>query len=139
MTDHGAGHGDVKKDNHVFVDVIYNMLTSCVRASVRPLTPRHPHMSIHGMYIVAAGRLKVLPGKKSWRMDNYLWLAIKDKLLPENFRECHTNFPRYFNMVLGMHVILPNSVQIFVADEPKIMGVIKSFSNCHKVDMLDHN
>jgi hypothetical protein len=72
-------------------------------------------------------------------MYNYMWLAIKDKLLPKICRECHINFPRYFNMVLGMHVILPNSVQIFVYDEPKTMGVIESFSNCDKVDMLDHN
>jgi hypothetical protein len=72
-------------------------------------------------------------------MFNYVWLAIKDKLVPKNLRECHINFSRCINMVLGMHVILPNSVQIFVADEPKNTGVVESFSNCHKVDMRDHN
>ena len=59
-------------------------------------------------------------------MDIYVWLAIKDKLLPKNFRECHINFSWYFNMVLGMHVILTSSVKIFVAGEPKNMRVIYS-------------
>jgi hypothetical protein len=72
-------------------------------------------------------------------MGNYVWLAIKIKLHPGNLIECHINFSRYLNMVLGMHVILPNSVEIFVGDEPKNMRVIESFSNCHKVDMFDHN
>jgi hypothetical protein len=72
-------------------------------------------------------------------MDIYVWLAIKDKLLPKIFRECHINFSRYFNLVLGMHVILTSFVQIFVADEPKNTRVIASFSSCHKVDMVDHN
>jgi hypothetical protein len=72
-------------------------------------------------------------------MDNYGWVAKKDKLLPKIFRECHINSSQYFNMVLGMHVILMSSAQIFVADEPKNTGVIAPFSSCHKVDMFDHN
>jgi hypothetical protein len=60
-------------------------------------------------------------------MDIYVWLAIKDKLLPKNFRECHINFSWYFNMVLGMHVILTSSIQIFIADEPKNTRVRHSF------------
>ena len=62
-------------------------------------------------------------------------LAIKNKIVLKIFGEGHINFSLCTNMVLGMHVILPNSVQIFLADEPKNTGVIESFSNWHKVDI----
>ena len=44
------------------------MLTFYGRASGSIRMPRHNLC----MYIVAAGRLKVLPGKKCWRMGNYV-------------------------------------------------------------------
>jgi hypothetical protein len=91
------------------------------------------------MYIVAAGRLKVLPMKKRLENGHLRVVGYKRQTSSQIFRECHINFSRYFNLVLGMHVILTSFVQIFVADEPKNTRVIASFSSCHKVDMVDHN
>ena len=124
MTHHGARHGNVRNDNYVFLDVISSMVTSCIRASVRPLVPRHPHMSTHGIYIVTAGRLKVLPGGKKLENGHLRLVGYKRYTSSRNYRECHINVSWYLNMALGMHVILPISVQIFVGDEPKNTRVI---------------
>ena len=135
MTRRGARHGDVRNDTYVFLDVISNMMTSCVRASARAQLPRHPPTSSHGMYIVTAGRLKLLPGGKMFENGHLCVVGYKKHTSSRNFRECHIDLPGYLDMVLGMHVILPISVQIFVGDEPKNTRVIQSFSNCHEVDM----
>ena len=61
MSDHYARYGDVGKEPHVFGDVIYNRLTFYGKASGSTRTLRH----ILCMYIVAAGRLKVMPERKN--------------------------------------------------------------------------
>ena len=77
------------------------------------------------MYIVTAGRLKVLPGGKivgEWAPIRVV--GYKSHTSSRNFAEWHINVSGYLNMGLGMHVILPISVQIFVGDEPKNTRVI---------------
>ena len=64
MSDHYAQHGDVRKDKHVFGDVILKHVTFYGKASGSTRTPRH----ILYMYIIAAGKLKVLLGKQ--RLEN---------------------------------------------------------------------
>lgn len=95
-----------------------------------------PHVVPRHVYSYGGQTESAARGKIGWRMGNYVWLAIKDILLPKKFRKCHINVSRYLNMVLGMHVILPSSVQIFIADELKNTRGIESFSIWHKVDML---
>ena len=40
--------------------------------------------------IVAAGRLKVLPGKIMLENGQLCTVSYKNKLLPKQFKECHT-------------------------------------------------